>query len=249
MRITEQDARAHRDQAVDEEQPALEELLVDQHGTFALGGEYQRQRREVGRKTGPRGVVDLRDAAVDVGHDHPLLRCGHEKTRSLDVGLDTEPREHQPDHAQVVGRRLAHAQGTAGHRGDRDEGADLDVIRADPVSGRPKLADAVDLEDVAADPSNARPHRVQGMTEPLDVGLGGRVQQASAPVGGGGRHDRGFRPGHAGLVQEDLGAPEPARELQAVVRVVHGDPGAELAKGEEMRVQAPPPDLVAARTG
>src|SRR5882762_7178351 len=29
MRIAEQDARAHRDQAVDEEQPALEELLVD----------------------------------------------------------------------------------------------------------------------------------------------------------------------------------------------------------------------------
>ena len=159
-----------------------------------------------------------------------------------------EPREHQPDHPEVVGRRLAHAQRAAGHRGHRDEGADLDVIRTDPMSRRPQLAHALDLEDVAADPTDPSAHRVQGVTEPLHVRLRGGVQEPGAPVGHRRRHDRRFRASHARLVEKDLRSAESAGELEAVVRVVQGDPGAELTKSQQMSVESPAPDLVAARS-
>ncbi len=179
----------------------------------------------------------------------PLLRRGHLKARAVDEGFDSEAREHQPDHSQVIGRHVAHAKRAAGHRRDRDEGADLDVIRTDPVTGRRELAHSVDLEDVAADPPDPSSHGVQGVAEPLDVRLRGRVEEPGGPVGHRGRHDRGLGAGHAGLVQEDVGAAETACELQAVVGVVQGDPGAELAKGQEMGVEPPAADLVAARPG
>jgi len=118
------------------------------------------------------------------------------------------------------------------------------------MSGRPKLADALDLEDVWLPiPRIRAPIAFQGMTEPCTWGSEAAFSRRVFPVGRRGRHDRRFRPGHAGLVEEDLRAPEPARELQAVIRVVQGDPSAELAKREEMGVEAPAPDLVAARPG
>ena len=92
------------------------------------------------------------------------------------------------------------------------------------MSRRAELADSVDLEDVAADPPDARAHPVQGVAEPLDMGLRGRVQEPGGAVGHRGGHDRGLRAGHAGLVQKDLRAAKAADELQPVIRVVQVDP-------------------------
>ena len=94
VRIAENDARAHRDQPVHEEEPALEELLVDEHRPGALRREHERERREVGRETGPRRVVDFRNRAVDVAHVELLLRR-HDQRRSLDRRLEPEPRERE----------------------------------------------------------------------------------------------------------------------------------------------------------
>src|SRR5262245_8916139 len=117
------------------------------------------------------------------------------------------------------------------------------------MPGRVELADAVDLEDVASDSRDARAHGIQGVTESLDVRLRSGIEQARASLGGRGRHHGGFGPGDARLVQENLGAPEAAAELQAIVGVVERDPCAELAKREQVRVEPAATDLVAARSG
>ena len=247
VRIAEHDPGAHRDQAVHEEQAALEELLVDQHRPVALRGQHERQRREVRREARPRRVVDLRDRAVHIRDDGALLPRGHAERGALDQGLHPEPGEDHADHPQMVGRDVLDAQLAARHGGDGDERPDLNVIGPDAVPRGTKVGGALDLEDVAADPGDPRPHLVQGVTEALNVWLGGRVQEARGAVGHRGGHHRGLRSGDARLVQEHLGAPKGPRELQAIVRVVERDPGAELLERKQMRVEPPPADLVTAR--
>src|SRR5262249_22287324 len=48
VRIAQDDPGPHGDEAVHEEEPALVELLVDQHRPLALGGQHERQRGEIG---------------------------------------------------------------------------------------------------------------------------------------------------------------------------------------------------------
>jgi hypothetical protein len=161
VRVAEHDARPHRDQAVHEEEPALEELLVDQHGAPALGGQHQGERREVGREARPRRVVDLGDRPVGVRGHPQLLGAGHDQRGAVQGGLHPEAPIGDPDHAQVVGHHVAHAHLAAGHGGQGHEGPDLDVIGAQPMPTGTELADALDAELVGADAGDARPERVE----------------------------------------------------------------------------------------
>ena len=61
-------------------------------------------------------------------------------------------------------------------------------------------------------------------------------------------HHRVLGGGHAHLVEEDLGAPEAAVEREAQ-RGPRLDPRSELAEREEVRVDAPPSDPIATRSG
>ena len=128
----------------------------------ALRREHERDRREVGREARPRRVVDLRDRAVEVvaGSRAPASAARRSVVPSTRVS-HAEPREHQADHAQVVGHDLLDAQLAAGHRRDRDERADLDVVgRRSGGSAGTELRHAVDVEHVRADAArSARPSR------------------------------------------------------------------------------------------
>ena len=126
---------------------------------------------------------------------------------------------------------------------------DLDVIGTDGVGRGVQRGDALDGHRVRPDAVDLRAERGQKAGQVLHVRLRGRVQQPRAPLGHRGRHHRGLRPRDTGLVEEHLGAPEATRELEVIVGVVEGDPGAELAKGEQMGVEPAAADLVPARPG
>ena len=64
MGVAEDDLRTHVDEFVDEEQAALEHLLVDEHGALGLGGYHKGNGYEVGREAWPRRVGNSHDAAV-----------------------------------------------------------------------------------------------------------------------------------------------------------------------------------------
>ncbi len=87
--------------------------------------------------------------------------------------------------------------------------------------------------------------RDQEMREVLDVRLGRGIAQVGDAVGRDRGDQRVLGGGDAGLVEEHVGAAElRAAELQTV----GGDDGrAELLEGQEMGVEAPPADDVAAR--
>ena len=104
VRVAQDDARAHLDQLVDEEQPALEHLLVDQDGALGLGGHDQRDAQQVGGKGRPGRVVDLGHGAVQVRRDGQALPGRHEDVVAANLDLDAQSLEGQQDHAQVLRR-------------------------------------------------------------------------------------------------------------------------------------------------
>ena len=103
-------------------------------------------------------------------------------------------------------------------------------------------------ELVRADAGDPRAQRVEEAAEPLHVRLAGRVQDDGGAQGDRGRHHRVLGGGDAHLVEEDLGAPEAAIEGEAQ-REPRLDPGPQRAEGEQVGVDAPPSDPVAAGSG
>ena len=140
----------------------------------------------------------------------------------------------------VVDRDVA-----ARHGRQPDEAADLDVLRADPPLAAEEALDAVDAQDVRLDALDLRAERDEEAAEVLDVRLAGGVADHGLARRERGRHDRVLGCHHARLVEEDVLPPQAVgSELETRADI---DVGAELLQGMDVRVEAPPPDHVAAR--
>ena len=244
--IAERDPSAHGDELVDEEKAVLEHLLEDQDRTPRLRGERQGDRGEVGREGGPGAVVDLRDRVAEVVADLELLLGRHEHVVALDHRLQAEAAELAADRDQVVGLGVADPQLAAGRGGERHEAGDLDVVGADAVLGAAELVAAVHGHHVRADPVDLGAHLHQQAGEVLDVRLAGGVGDRRRARGQRGGHQRVLGPHHRGLVHEDRARLQPALGGADLDRAVAVDPGAEVAEGVEVRVEAAAADEVAA---
>ena len=175
MRVAEDDAGAHRDELVDEEQPALEHLLEDEHGPARLGRGDDGDRRQVGRERRPDAALDLRDLVAEVVDDMELLPGRDADGRLPHVQLDPELAKGGDDGDEVVGLDVLDRDLAARRGGQRGEARDLDVLRADPVRAALQLLDTVDAKDVRADPLDLRAERDEEVAQVLDVRLAGRV--------------------------------------------------------------------------
>jgi hypothetical protein len=134
----------------------------------------------------------------------------------------------------------------AGDGGEADEAADLDVVGAHAVGGAAELATTLDVQQVRADALDLRAHRAQQLAQLLHVRLTRGVDDRGAAVRERGGHQRVLGTGDRGLVEEQLGAPQTAR-CPELVRAVDLDHRAETRQREEVRVDAPAADHVAAR--
>src|SRR6185503_16080158 len=83
--IAEHDPSAHRSQLVDEEQPVLEHLLVDQDNALGLRRHGQGDAGQVRRECGPGAVVDLGDHVADVVLDLQALFRWNDQVGSVVV--------------------------------------------------------------------------------------------------------------------------------------------------------------------
>ena len=142
MRVAEDDPRAHRDELVDEEEPALEHLLEDEDRPARLRRDGDRDGRQVGRERGPDAALDLRDLPAEVVLDVEVLAGGDADARLGDLHLDPQLAERGDDRDQVVRLDVLDDDVAAGHRRQADEARDLDVVGADPVLAAAELVDA-----------------------------------------------------------------------------------------------------------
>src|SRR4051812_39846062 len=98
---------------------------------------------------------------------------------------------------------------------------------------------------VGADTLDLRAERVQEMREVLDVRLGGGIAQDRRAARRRRGNERVLRRGDARLVEEHVGADERFRaQLELVIRL---DLRTELLERQEVSVQPPAPNDVAAR--
>src|SRR5918999_727683 len=246
VRVADDHPSAHGDELVDEEQAVLEHLLVDQHQPLCLGGEREGDAGEVGGERGPGPVLDLGDGVAHVGLDPQLLAGRDDHVASLELNPAAEPLEGQPRHAQVLGDAVAYAYLAAGAGRERDEGADLDVVRPDGVVGAVQLLLAVDDHQVRADPLDAGAHLHQQPGQVLHVGLGRGVVDDRRARRQGGRHQGVLGRHHRGLVHEEVAGVQAVRGAQ-LVGAAGADLGPQRAEGVQVRIEPPAADHVAAR--
>ena len=246
MRIAEHDARAHADELVDEEQPRLEHLFVDENEPGALRRRDDRDRHRVGRKRRPRLVLELRHVSAEIALNDRLLSASarDDEIGSVDHARDAEPREAHQRRAQMLDARVRDANLGARHRRQADERADLDVIRPDAMRRAAERTAALHRQLVRARPVDLRAERDQEVAEVLDVRLAGGIAENRRSARGDGRHERVLGAGDARLVEKHVGAAQARRrEVEAVVQL---ERRAEALEREKMRVDAPPADDVAA---
>ena len=148
MRIAENDPRSHRHEFVDKEQAVLEHLLEDQDRPARLCCNCECDRREVGRKSRPRAVLDLRDLAAEIVLDREVLIGGYVQRRVAELDLDPEPLHRGNDRSEILGNDVLDRHGTARHRCEADEAAHLDVVRRHRPLASTETIDAFYPEDV-----------------------------------------------------------------------------------------------------
>ncbi len=245
MRIAEHDPRAHVDQTVDEEQPAFVHLLVNQHRPGDLRRKHQRDADEVGGKAGPGRVIDLRNRAVMLLFDPSgLLRRDHHVV-AIDLDFDAQPPQHDAGHGQIPRSGVVDPQGAARGRRQPDEAADLEKVRADAVPGAVQPLDPVDGQHIAPESVDRRAHSLQQAAELPDMRFAGSVQDGGPAGGQHGAHDGLFGARDRRLIEEEFGTFQPARALQHE-RVAGEQLGAEAGQGEQVGVDPPPADAIAA---
>ena len=238
MRVAQDDPRAHPDQLVDEEEPALEHLLEDQDRAPGLRSHRQGDRRRVRGECRPDTGLDLRDLPAEVVLHNELLARRYVNRVVHHVDLDAELGEVREDRDEVLRLAALDRERAAGDRG-------VDVLARDPPFTAAQPLDAADGEDVRTDPVDLGAERPQEAAEVLDVRLAGRVADHGLAARKDGGHDRVLGAHHARLVEEELAAREAlGAELVAPVDV---DLGAELLERVDVRVEAPPSDHVASR--
>ena len=121
VRVAEDDLCAHVDEFVHEEESALKHLLMEEHRALGLCGYHDEHREQVGGQSGPGGVGQRHDGAVDEGVHLVVVLPGDDEVVALDVNPHAEPAEGIGDDAQVPDRHVLDADAVAHHGGHADE--------------------------------------------------------------------------------------------------------------------------------
>ena len=142
---------------------------------------------------------------------------------------------------------VGNPQRPARDRAQADKAAHLHIVRPDRHLRPMQPLLAMHNQRVAADPLDRATHRRQQPAKLLHMRLAGRVAQDRGPAGQRGGHNRILRRGHRSLVQQNICAAQPAARAQFKRAAAGpGERSPQMVKGEQMRVDPPPPDVVAA---
>ena len=139
---------SHVYQLVDEEQAALEHLLMEEDATAGLCRDDDEHRQEVGRQSGPRCVGQRHDGAVDEGIYLIVVLTRDDEVVALNVYLHAKAAESVGDDAEIAERHVLYAYAVAHHGGHSDERADLNHVGQDVVGRSVKGRDADDGQQV-----------------------------------------------------------------------------------------------------
>lgn len=245
--VAKNDLGAHGDEFVDKEHPGFKHLLVDEDGAFHLGGDGDDDAQQVWRETRPGSVIDLGDLAPEVALDAQFLVGADVDGVALGFPVDAQLAKAEFDHLEVLGSGLLDGELTPGDGGQTDEGPDFHEVGPDPEGTTLEFLDSPDVQDVGADSADLGAHGIEHVAQVLDMGFAGTVFQDGGALGQAGGHDGVLGGRDTGLVHEDFQSDQfVGLEFVGTVDI---HPGAQGSQGQEVGVQPPAADDIAARWG
>ena len=248
--VAEDDLRAHVDEFVDKEQTALKHFLMEEHAATGLRGHGDEHRDEVGRQARPGGIGQRHDGAVDERLYLVVAHAGDEEVVALLLDANAHAAENVGNDAQIGQRHILDADAVAHHGGHADERPHLNHVGQDAVRGAVEAVDAFDGEQVRGDAADAGTHAVEHAAELLHVGLAGSIVDGGCSLRQHSSHHDVGRAGDAGLVEQHVAAPQVVASNLVDATLGHGvEVGTQTLKAQEVSVQAPTPNLVAAGLG
>ena len=206
VRIAKDDLSTHIDQFVNEEQSALEHLLMEQHRATSLGSYDDQHRQQVWRQSRPRGISQRHDRTIDKRLYLVVSLFGDNEVVAFYLHLHTQAAEGFRDEAKVLDRSILDSDAFATHRCHADERSNLDHVRKYLVLSPMQLVDTLDGQQVRSDATDLCTHLVQQMTELLQIGFAGCVVDGCSALGKDGCHHDVRSTRHRGLVEQHIGA-------------------------------------------
>ena len=133
VRVAENDLGTHLYQAVNEEKPALEHLLVDEDTAPALGCHDQQHTQEVRSQTRPRSIRNRHYRAVHKRVYDITFLLGDENIIATLLQIDSDSSETFGNDAEILMGDILDGDAAAVHCGHSDETSHLQHIRQNPV--------------------------------------------------------------------------------------------------------------------
>ena len=244
--VTQDNLRTHIYELIDEEQAALEHLLVDEHSTLSLRCHNQEDRQQIGREAWPWSIGNGHNRAIDEALDAIVLLRRNKYIVTTLLEADTHACKLLGNDAEVVVRHILDGELRACHSCHTDEATHLNHIGKHGVLRATQRLHAVDNQQVRCDTRNLGTHAVEHLTQLLQVGLARSVVDGGATFGQYCRHDDVCSTRNRSLIQEHVCTLKAlclnGVELVADIEV---EVCTELLEAEEVRIEAPTANLIA----
>ena len=176
-----------------------------------------------------------------------VLVARHKNVGAAHLHLHPQPPEDQAGHPQMLRHRVADQQFAAGDGGQADEAAHFHVVRHDPVAAAVRRGTPWMVSVLLPMPLICAPSALRKWARSCTCGSEAALQDRGRALGGDGGQQGLLGAGHAGLVQEHLGAVQPPGAHLIAGMLRPSIVGPQRAQGQQVGIVAPPPDLVAAR--
>ena len=135
VRVAEYNLGTHFNQAVNEEEPALEHFLVNQYAASALGGHDQKHAQEVRGQAGPRGVRYCHNRPVHERIYNVAFLLRDEDIVTALLQVHSYSPETLRDDAEILVGDVLYGDAAAVHCGHSDETSHFQHIRKNLVFG------------------------------------------------------------------------------------------------------------------
>ena len=250
VRIAEDDLRTHIYQFIHEEETALEHLLMEKHTSASLGCHHEEHRQEVWRKSWPWCICQGHDGAINERVDHIVLLFRNEEVIALYLHLHTESAEGIRNDTQVLHRHILDADAGSTHGSHTDEGTHLDHIRQDAMLGTMQLLHTHDGEQIAGNATDLGTHRIEQVTELLDVWFAGCIIDGGGSLGKNRRHDDVGSTGNRSLIEQHIASLQllGLYLIYIALLIVHKI-GTQVLESQEVGIKTAAADFIATRLG
>ena len=206
VRVAKDNLRAHVDKFIDEEQTALEHLLVEEHRSACLSSHRNEHGEQVRSQSWPRRIGNGHGGTVDERLNLVVALARHKEVVILDFHLDAHATEGIGNDAEVLERHVFDADAVTTHGCQADERTHLNHVRQNGVFRAMQLANTLDGEQVRCNAADACAHAVEHLAELLQIGLAGSIVNGSRALCHHSRHDNVGRTRHRGFVEQHIAA-------------------------------------------